>query len=358
MAGSIGIGVIGCGKIAQMMHLPFLHELPEFHVAALCDISPGLLATVGDRHGVVARYLDHRDLLADSGVEAVVICNYDHGPVLADVIAAGKHVIVEKPLAFTAEEAAPLVASAEASGIVAMIGYMKFHDPGYRVAQERLAGMAGIGSVTVHDLAGRMDIYNPLYTLTRSEDVAPEVLAAGQAAVNARVDAMLGPQAGHRAQYLNLLMLGSHDLAAMRGLIGRPERVLYARAVTPTHVFAVLDYPTIAQVTLEVGFGARTTWWDEWIHIRSPEADLRLDFAHPYARHAPATLHLRQSRDGGVAEETARFTPADSFRAQWQHFARCIRDGEVPLTPLADGLADLELAQAIVHALPTTGDRT
>lgn len=350
---SIGVGIIGCGKIAQMMHLPFIHELPEFHIAALCDISPDIVEVVGDRYGVSGRYLDHRDLLADPAVSAVIICNYDHGAVLADVIAAGKHVIVEKPMAFTPEEGEVLVTSAAKAGIVALIGYMKFYDPGYQFARSRLKDVSSPVSAAIHDLAGLMDIYNPLYTLSRASDIPADMMAQAQEAVHQRVRMSLGEaHEPHLVQYLNLLMLGSHDLAALRGLFGSPRGVLYAKAVTPTHVFAVLDYPDGMHVTLEVGFGARYTWWDEWIHIQGASSDMRIEFAHPYSRHAPSTVRMRGSAEGRTEETISKFTPTDAFRSQWQHFARCIRDGEAPMTPLSDGLADLELARAIIRALP------
>jgi len=105
----IGVGVIGCGEIAQLMHLPYLMELPAFRIAALCDISPGTVDAVAEQYGVAARYTDHRALLDDPNVDAVVICTYDHGEMVADAIRAGKHLIVEKPLAFTPQEARPLV---------------------------------------------------------------------------------------------------------------------------------------------------------------------------------------------------------------------------------------------------------
>ncbi len=122
----IGVGVIGCGEIAQLMHLPYLDELPSLRIAALCDISAGVLQKLGTQYGVEALYADYRALLADPAVDAVVICTYDHGEIVQAALAAGKHVLVEKPLAFTPEEARPLVEQAEASGLVAMVGFGPF----------------------------------------------------------------------------------------------------------------------------------------------------------------------------------------------------------------------------------------
>ena len=52
------VGVVGCGQIAQIMHLPFLTELPLFRVTALCDLSPTVVETVGERFAVRARFTD------------------------------------------------------------------------------------------------------------------------------------------------------------------------------------------------------------------------------------------------------------------------------------------------------------
>lgn len=81
-----------------------------------------------------------------------------------------------KTLAFTAEEARPLVAAAEASGLVAIIGYMKLYDPGYRLGLEQLARIGRPKMIQVHDFAGRFDRYQQLYTQIRGTDVDPALL--------------------------------------------------------------------------------------------------------------------------------------------------------------------------------------
>src|SRR5437899_1452125 len=70
------VGVIGCGAIAQVWHLPHLREhSPEFEIRALCDLSHRLLAAVGDEYGVPPgrRYTDYREMV-QSDVEAVIVC--------------------------------------------------------------------------------------------------------------------------------------------------------------------------------------------------------------------------------------------------------------------------------------------
>ena len=94
----IKVGVIGCGAIAQIQHLPHLKELrDEFEITALSDISAELLAAVGTEFGVLTerQYLDYRDLFA-SEIDAVIVCSSGShaGPTIA-AAQAGKHVLVE-----------------------------------------------------------------------------------------------------------------------------------------------------------------------------------------------------------------------------------------------------------------------
>lgn len=349
----IGVGVIGCGEIAQLMHLPFIHELPELRIAALCDISPGTVEALGAHYAVASRTTDYRALLADPAVDAVVVCTYDHAEIVAAALAAGKHVLVEKPLAFTPEEARPLVAQAAASGLVAMVGYMKLFDPGYEAGLARIAAMGTPRAVRVHDFAGRFDRYGALYDQIRVDDVAPARLAAGRAAVAARIDAALGADhAGYRDLYLMLLQLGSHDLAVLRGAFGTPLRVSYAQPVGAMHLLAVLELPGGTPCVLEIGVGASYEWWDEYLSVHGDTQELRIEFPNPYVRYAPTVLRLREASDGSAAERVVPVSNDSAFRREWQHFAACIRTGAAPRTPLADGLRDLELAMSIIAAMP------
>lgn len=347
----IGVGVIGCGEIAQLMHLPYLLELPAFRIAALCDISPGTVDKVAEHYGVTARYTDHRALLADPNVDAVVICTYDHGEMVADAIRAGKHLIVEKPLAFTPQEARPLVEQAERSGLVALVGYMKFYDPGYETGLERIAAIGRPKSIHVHDFAGRFDRYGQLYTQTRVTDVPADVLAAGRETVARRIEAALGvDHAGYRDLYLVLLSLASHDLAVMRGAFGTPDRVVHAQQTGPNQLLAVLDYggvPCLFDMAL-----AQYEWWDEWIHVHGERDEVRIEFQNPYFRNASATVRLRETTGEAASERVLPGVPDTSFRREWLHFADCILAGVKPRTPLSGGFADLDLAVRIIQAMP------
>jgi predicted dehydrogenase len=349
----IRVGIVGTGKITQMMHLPFLHELPMFEVTALADISPGTLAAVADQYGVERRYEDHRQLIADDDVDAVLVCNFDHPEIAADALAVGKHVLVEKPLAFTISEADALVKQAERSGLVAIVGYMKLYDAGLDAGLERIKAIGRPRSITVHDFAGRFDNADGLYTERRANDADPKTLEAGRNAVRTKVADMLGPShAGYADLLVRMLMIGSHDLAVLRHCFGAPQRVAYARPVSDSQILAVLDYPDNVPCVMEIGIGAKYNWWDESLTVYGERDEVRIEFAHPYLRYAPTVLKLKEAVGDSAGERTVPVSYDSPFRRELIEFAACIRGEQKVRSTFSGGLADVQLIADIVRAMP------
>jgi len=350
----IRVGLVGCGKIAQLMHLPFLEELEDFTIEHVCDVSPGTLAHVADRYHVAKRTTDFQTLVADPDLDAILVCTYDHGEVVRAALLAGKHVLVEKPLAFTVEEAEELVALATERNLVAMIGYMKNYDPGFEYGAELIRKIGKPKSITVHDFAGRFDKAGSLYSWAKVDDVPAEVFKAGEQSRLAAVEASLGDHAGLADLYMKLLMLGSHDLAAMRSLFGNPLGVSYARQVGDGQVTAVLDFPDGVPCVVEIGIGAKYEWWDQWIAVYGHTDMVRIEFSHPYVRYAPTVVIAKEAAGDAPCEKIIPVSNDEAFRREWLHFADCIRNGIAPRTPIAEGLEDLKLARSIIETITLT----
>ena len=109
MMSRLRVGVIGCGGIAQIQHLPHLVELSsDFEVAGLCDLSRELLAHVGAAYGVPPerRHVEYHELVQRADIDAVIVCNSGtHAPPAIAAARAGKHILVEKPVCYTVAEA-------------------------------------------------------------------------------------------------------------------------------------------------------------------------------------------------------------------------------------------------------------
>src|ERR1700730_1038138 len=118
------IGVVGCGAIAQIQHLPHLRELDaEFEIGGLADLSPKLLGKVGTEYGVPAerRFLDYHDLVR-SDIDGVIVCpSVSHAPPTIAAAENGKHVFVEKPMCTTVRESEAMVAAADNEALLPQV---------------------------------------------------------------------------------------------------------------------------------------------------------------------------------------------------------------------------------------------
>jgi predicted dehydrogenase len=122
--GKLRIGFIGTGRICQGSHLPKYAAMPDVEICAICDINPDVAKAVADQYGAKHVFTDYNDMLKMDEIEAVDICTPNDVHSLAGVAAlnAGKHVMVEKPIARTAVEAQAMVDAAKKNGKKLQIG--------------------------------------------------------------------------------------------------------------------------------------------------------------------------------------------------------------------------------------------
>jgi predicted dehydrogenase len=150
----VGIGLIGCGRIAHLSHLRVLKNLPGARLAAIAERDPERLSASRAIAPQASAFHDAGELLASSDVDAVVIClpTELHAPVAIEAFAAGKDVYVEKPLARDLDEADEVVQAWRRSGRAGMVGFnYRFHSlfrrlRGY-LADERIGELVAVRSV-------------------------------------------------------------------------------------------------------------------------------------------------------------------------------------------------------------------
>ena len=116
-------GIIGCGAIAQRRHIPEIAGNPDSRVAAVCDPNVERVNEVAKKFGAPA-FTNHKQMLANAELDAVVVCspNLYHAPQTIDAFKAGKHVLVEKPMACTRAEGKAMIAAAKKAGKFLMVG--------------------------------------------------------------------------------------------------------------------------------------------------------------------------------------------------------------------------------------------
>ena len=354
MTQPVRLGIIGCGEVAQIIHLPTLHHLRDlFAVTAICDVSERVREQVGARWGVAARLADHRALLDRADVDAVLVANPHpfHAETARDAMRAGKHVMVEKPLCISLAEADMLIAEEQASGRVVQVGYMRRHAPAFAEAKRLVADMRDIRLARVHDVIGR----NALIIAEIADVVRPSDLPASAAetlrtAMRERTAEAIGdaPESLQSAYGL-LLGLSSHDLSAMRDLLGRPARVLYAASRGPEGraVSAAFDYGGyVCQFETLTDAIPR---FDAHIEVYAPDQVVRVEYDTPYVRNIPGRIVTTDVGGDGLARRTVRHAWRDSFEIEWRDFHANVTANRRPRMSLSDALEDLELFAEMVR---------
>jgi predicted dehydrogenase len=124
MDGKVKVGIIGSGGIAQSCHIPGYLSIPdECEIVAVCDASPEIAKKAADLVGSPKTYTDYHELLSDPDIHAVSVATpnkFHKDPTIA-ALKAGKHVLCEKPLAMTADEAREMCRVAEDSGKILQV---------------------------------------------------------------------------------------------------------------------------------------------------------------------------------------------------------------------------------------------
>ncbi|MEV0155818.1 Gfo/Idh/MocA family oxidoreductase [Micromonospora sp. NPDC050686] len=143
--GAVGVVVVGTGFIADL-HLAALHAHPDAQLIGVVDVVPARAAAVARANGGVRCSTDLAEALAWPGVHAAVVCtpNMTHADIATRVAAAGKHLLIEKPLAVTAAQAAEVVDAHDRAGTTLMVAHThRFYDYGRVVREQITAGAVG-----------------------------------------------------------------------------------------------------------------------------------------------------------------------------------------------------------------------
>ena len=122
---TLNFAIIGCGGITLQNHLPGLALCPDTKVVALCDNDPATLERARQQTGITVTSTNYLDIVQRDDVQAVIIAtpNFVHPPAALAAIAAGKHVLCEKPLALNHADAKAMADAADQAGVRHMTAF-------------------------------------------------------------------------------------------------------------------------------------------------------------------------------------------------------------------------------------------
>lgn len=366
MTKPLRFAVVGAGGIAQMMHLPHLAERPDhYKIQTLVDINDETLSVIGDRYQVPKRTKDVQEAVTDDNVDAVLICaSGNHRDAIERACAAGKHVLVEKPMAYDVQEADALCKIAKESRGTFMVGYHKRFDPHYRRAREEVLKMENLRHVDVSVLHPDDGAYRTHHVVWPNPDgrskleTEEQTRAGGKARVEAGGDALEamratckdGAPTAHRMAALLATESLIHDINAVRGILGEPEEVVSA------HVWQD-GWAQSSQSRFSGDVRVNMSWvylpglrnYQETLRFVSPEKRVTLVFPSPYLRNFPTRLCIERGTGFELEVQEHTLSYDEAFAAELRHFRSCVVEGKRPELTEDDALADARFIRQLAH---------
>ncbi len=320
--------IIGIGRFGRV-HARVLRSLPGSELVAISNRNPERLAEAASEFGIPDEHAfsDYRDLLADPDIDAVSITTHwlDHHEVALAALAAGKQVLLEKPMAATAEQCREILAASESAPGKLMVGHVCRFDTRVTLAKEAVD-------------SGRLGRIVSMHA-KRNLPKAPG---------NIRLD-KISPLVGD----------GIHDADLMMWFLGRAPDSVYARNVS----YSGHRYPDLGWAMLHFGRGndetigvVETAWClpetvptviDATLEVIGTEGKLTIDCGH-------TGLSITDSM--GTKQPDTVYWPEQhgqvigALQREIAYFADCVREGRDPsvITPAeaARALAVMEAAEA------------
>lgn len=338
MSSPVRVALIGCGRISQVAHLPALEKADGAELVAVCDPSAAVARAVGRRYDVANAATDASQVFADPQVEAVLIAAPDrfHFPLVEAALRAGKHVLVEKPLASTAEEGRLLVKQVADSGLKLQVGAMKRHDPGIEFTHDFV--VTKLGEVRSFNAWYRIGTTRPCVEAT----LFPPVYADPEAR---RIETGFKTD---RERHL-LATHGSHVFDTIRYLLGD------VTAMTATHSASGQDHAWVVLVSLASGaIGTVTITVDvpgngsEGIEVFGSDGAVTTHTHFPFFRR-PSDVFAYTIASGAA---TVPVLPdSDAYERQIEAFARAIRHDTEPHPNAEDGLEAVRLIETAAESV-------
>ncbi|QGQ95216.1 gfo/Idh/MocA family oxidoreductase [Paenibacillus psychroresistens] len=349
------VGVIGLGEVAQIIHLPILKSLSDrYEIAALCDISPSLLKTMGQHYNVSNLYTDAVELAQQDDLDAVFVLNSDEYHAECAIAAAKnkKHILIEKPMTLTESDADALIRARDESGVQVMVGYMRRYAPTFTKAVEDLKSLGDLQYARIRAIIGpNRLIIDQSSEVYRFDDLPKEAIEDRSRRAKMMVDEVLGnaPQQVKNS-YRLLCGLNSHDLSAMRELIGMPKRVISASHWNNGYyITATFEFDGF-NATFETGVDDQLRF-DAHIELFGKSKQMKIQYGTPYIKSLPITLHITETVGEAFEESVVRANYKDAYVVELETFYDVATKGIAPKTTPEDFKEDLVLFKMICDAL-------
>lgn len=348
---ALRIGLMGCGHIARLVHLPILTHLPDVQLVALAEVDPGCLKKALSFVPKAAPFDHYEKLLQMEEMDAVVIClpNNLHAEATTASLQRGKHVYLEKPLATSLKEGQKVLAAWQQAGTVGMMGFNYRFNPLYQAMRQH------VSSGKFGNLIYARSVFS---TPTRS---LPEWKQSRQTGGGALLDL-----ASHHIDLIRFVF--NQEICEVSAEIGSlqtedDQAILQLRLADGLPIQAFFSISSVEEDGFEVygqtGKLSANRYLSTEVEVNGPTLDLiRL---RQLSRGLKALIHIPYLLD------KIRYPGCDlSYRKALAHFVTAARQNRPAAPDLYDGYRSLMIVEAAEESaktgrmisLPTAGMET
>lgn len=342
--GKIKVGVIGAGSISEL-HFQAYQNNPHVQLYAVCDLNQDRAQAKAEKYGAAKVFTDYEEMLADPELQAVSICtwNESHARISIAATKAGKHVLVEKPLCKTVEEAYEVQQAVRESGNILQVGFVRRYDANAQLMRQ-FAENGDFG-----------DLYYAKATCLRR----------------------LGNPGGWFADIERsgggpLIDLGVHVIDICWYLMGRPKVVsvsgnTYHKLGNRSNVknlsfYKAADYDPntnsvedLANALIRFDNGASLMVDVSFtLHAKENEMSIKLYGDRGGFELEPEIAIVSEKHDTilNVAPQTDHrgFHFESAFQNEINHFIDCVRTGQEPISPVEDGVEIMKILRGVYES--------
>lgn len=364
----VKIGIIGCGLVTQVVHVPCMNSLTHlFQVTYLYDVSEDAMKHSLEKlagNSKPKTTMNVEEVCNSPEVDLVLIASHHafHASQALLALQANKHVFIEKPIALTLQDTDRIISADKAAGGgKVMIGYMRRYAAAFVDAVKEVGSIEQIRYARVRDIigpnsffVGQSGTFPRTFTDYREED-SEALRQKTSDDIQQALQTELGVTVTKETDMMwhTLSMLGSHDLSAMREILGMPKGVIgFSPCATTGSPFwsAIFQYPNFS-VAYESGVD-QVARFDASIEIFGDTKTVKVCIDTPFVRGLPTTMVVKETLpDGSYRESTIRRTYEDPFLLELQEMHRWVTEGKVPKTTPTDARQDLEILGMLMKAI-------
>lgn len=324
MPKQIKVGVVGCGYWGPNLVRNF-RSLPDCSLKMMCDLSEDRLKHLRNLYPEVKGETDFGHMLNGAGLDAIVIATSvkQHFPMAKAALLAGKHTLIEKPMAASTEECEELIEIAEKKGLVLMVSHTFLYSPAVRKIKE-IVEWGDLGDIR-YISARRLNLGLFQRDINVAWDLAPHdisiilhIMGEMPASVNCRGSAHVTP--GVEDVTSMCLNFARDRSAIIHSSWLDPRKV---REMTIVGSKRMVVYDDVAQLEKIRVFDVRVE--------RPPHYDTFAEFHYAYHYGDVYVPYIKQE---------------EPLKNECQHFLDCIRDGKAPLSDGAQALDMVKILEA------------